>query len=166
MKTYALILLFIIIAGFLYHVTHEFFHIVIGKKAGLKLTGVQWFTYHGGTKVSFEGEEKITDDDNEKISKEWIYMSLAGITGTTLTGYVLAVVFLLLPIGYVRLFFWVMSAIFLVCDSGYAVFCSFSGGGDLYLVRKILGKKSSILKIISVLLFIFNIFIFLFITWK
>lgn len=166
MKLFFLIVLFIVISGLMYHILHEILHIIVGKKAGLKLLSIQWFSYHGGTKVTFEDEEKISDENNKNIPKAWIYMSLAGIIGTTLTAYMLVLAYLLLPSGYVRLFLWVMSAIFLVSDSGYSVLCSFCGNGDLYFVKRAMGRKSYILNISSVLLFIFNICIFILVSRK
>ena len=166
MKIYALIIIFLVVSSLIYHISHELFHIIVGQKAVLKLVSVQWFGYHRGTKVTFENEEKICDENNRDIPKAWIYMSLAGIIGTTLTAYILVLVYMLLPSGYIRLFLWIMSAIFLVSNPGYSVLCSFFGNGDLYLVKRAMGRKKYILNIASVLLFIVNICIFIIISRK
>ena len=87
-------------------------------------------------------------------------MNLAGIIGTTSIAYIILLIYSLLPIGYIKLFFWVLSAMFLVTDSGYSVICSFSKSGDLYLVSKYF-KNSIFIKIISISMLILNIMIFI-----
>ena len=159
-KITVMILIFIVVSGLLQHIAHETFHIVIGKLSGLTLISAKLFTYHGGTKVTFKDEEEVINNSDECIPKKWIIMNLAGIIGTTSIAYIIILIYSLLPIGYIKLFFWVLSAMFLVTDSGYSVICSFSKSGDLYLVSKYF-KNSIFIKIISISLLILNIMIFI-----
>ena len=48
-----LIILFLMVSCLLQHISHELLHIFVGKKMGLSINKIQWFTYHGGTKVFF-----------------------------------------------------------------------------------------------------------------
>lgn len=160
MKTAFIILIFLVVSGALQHITHEAFHIAVGKLSGLTLTGFKPFSHHGGSKVTFKGEEEVINNSDVSIPKEWIVMNLAGIVGTTLLAYVFVPIYILLPAGYTKLFFWVLSAMFLVTDPGYAALCSFSKSGDLYLVSKYF-KNSIFIKIISVSILFLNIMIFI-----
>ena len=149
-----LIILFLIVSCLLQHISHELLHIFVGKKIGLSINKIQWFTYHGGTKVFFDGEEQIAELDKD-IPSEWIYMNLAGITGTTILAYLFCAVYFLLDIGYLKLFIWELAMIFLLTDSSYALVCSFGNCGDFYLVNKKFNRKN-LLRCLSVLIFIFN----------
>ena len=112
------IIIFLMISCVLQHVSHELLHVFIGKKMGLSINKIQWFTYHGGTKVYFEGEEQVVEL-NRDIPKEWIYMNLAGIIGTTIFAYLFCAIYFLLDIGYLKLFMWELATIFLLTDSSY-----------------------------------------------
>lgn len=149
-----MVIIFLIVSCLLQHISHELLHVFVGKKMGLSLNKIQWFTYHGGTKVFFDGEEQIVELDKE-IPKEWIYMNLAGIIGTTILAYLFCVVYFLLDIGYLKLFIWELAMIFLLTDSAYALVCSFGNCGDFYLVNKKFNRKN-LLRCLSVLIFIFN----------
>lgn len=46
----------IIIAGLLQHIVHECGHMLTAIILGEKIVKVQWFTYHGGTRVFYENE--------------------------------------------------------------------------------------------------------------
>lgn len=152
-----MIIIFLIISCLLQHVSHELLHIFVGKKMGFSINKIQWFTYHGGTKVFFDGEEQIVELE-EDIPKEWIYMNLAGIIGTTIFAYLFCIVYFLLDIGYLKLFMWELATIFLLTDSSYALVCSFGNCGDLFLVNKNLKRKSTF-RCLSVLLFVSNCFV-------
>ena len=65
-----LIILFLIVSCLLQHISHELLHIFVGKKMGLSINKIQWFTYHGGTKVFFDGEEQMLESDRD-IPKEF-----------------------------------------------------------------------------------------------
>lgn len=160
MNTRLLIVLFIVISVLMYHVLHELMHVIAGRMAGLELESIKWFSYHGGTKVTFKGEEKVLAECEKSVPKAWVIMSLAGIVGTTMTGYISVGVFYLLPVGYAKLFMWVLSAIFLLNDAGYSVLCAFADSGDLYLVNRYF-RKTGALKLISVMLLTINILIFI-----
>ena len=108
MKIVFITILFVIVSALLQHITHEIFHIVVGKLVGLSLVSVKWFTFHGGTKVTFKGEEEIISCNNGSIPKEWIIENLAGIIGTTVMSYIFVIIYLILPTGYVKLLFWVL----------------------------------------------------------
>lgn len=157
MQKAIIIIIFLLVSCVLQHVSHELLHVFVGKKLGLSIIKIQWFTCHGGTKVFFEGEEQVIESD-EDIPKEWIYMNLAGIIGTTIFAYLFCVIYFLLNIGYLKLFMWVLATIFLLTDSSYALVCAFGNCGDFYLVNKKL-KNKNILRCLSVLLFIFNCFL-------
>lgn len=149
-----LIILFLIVSCLLQHVSYEFLHVFGAKKMGLTIKKIQWFTCHGGTKVFIDGEEQILASDRD-IPKEWIYMNLAGIIGTTILAYMFCVLYFLLGIGYLKLFIWELAMIFLLTDSSYALVCSFGNCGDFYLVNKKFNRKN-LLRCLSVLIFIFN----------
>ena len=166
MKYYAVIFISVIVYGLLDHIIHELSHVFIGKMCGLKLKSIEWFRYRGGTKVTFDGEEKIIDENNHEVPKSWLYMNLAGMTATTLTGYILTVVFFMMPPSYIKLSIMTAAAMFLICDSGYAVFGAFNNCGDLYTINKYLGKRAYLSKIISVTVLIFDLTLFIFITRK
>ena len=157
MQKAIVIIIFLLVSCMLQHVSHELLHVFVGKKMGLSINKIQWFTYHGGTKVFVEGEEQVIESDGD-IPKEWIYMNLAGIIGTTIFAYLFCIIYFLLNIGYLKLFMWELATIFLLTDSSYALVCSFGNCGDFYLVNKKL-KNKNILRCLSVLLFIFNCFL-------
>ncbi len=157
------IILFFVVSCVLQHVLHELLHVYVGKKVGLSINRIQWLTYHGGTKVYFEGEEQVVELDRD-IPKEWIYMNLAGIIGTTLFAYLFFVIYFSLNIGYLKLFMWELACVFLLTDSSYALVCSFGNCGDFYLINKKFNSKN-ILRCLSVLLFMFNCFL-TFIIWN
>ena len=151
-----IVILFFFVSCLLQHISHELLHVFVGKKMGLSLNRIQWFTYHGGTKIFFDGEEQILKLDKD-IPKEWIYTNLAGIIGTTILAYLFCAGYFLLDIGYLKLFMWELGMVFLLTDSSYALVCSFGNCGDLYLVNKNLKRKST-LQCLSVLLFVVNCF--------
>ena len=166
MKYYIILLSLVLISALLCHITHELLHVLIGKICGLKLVSIEWFKYHGGTKVTFENEQEITDDSNSNIPKAWTWETLAGIAGNTLLAYFFIIVYSFMVSGYIKLFFWVMALMYLICDSGYAVLSAFSNSGDLYLVNKALGKRAYLTKILSVILLMINISIFIIMIHK
>ncbi len=158
MMTKAIItILFLIVSCLLQHISHELLHVFVGKRMGLTLNKIQWFTFHGGTKVFFDGEEQILELDKD-IPKEWIYTNLAGVIGTTILAYLFCAVYFLLDIGYLKLFMWELGMVFLLTDSSYALVCSFGNCGDLFSVNKNLKSKST-LRCLSVLLFVLNCFV-------
>ena len=159
-KVAIIIILFIIISGLLQHIIHELLHIIVGKLLGLELLSVKWFTYHGGTKVTFKDEDIILSNRDDKIPKQWIIMNLAGIVGTTVLAYIFVLVYWVLPMGYLKLLFWVLSAMFLITDSLYSVISSFGNGGDLYLVNRFF-NNSIYIKLISITTLIVNLMIFI-----
>ena len=161
MKTAFVIVLFFAVSGLTYHICHELFHIIAGRICGLSLISVKWFSFHGGTKVTFKGEEDIINSN--EVPRSWLIMSLAGIIGTTLMSYIFVLVYLLLPVGYVKLLFWVLSATFLISDPGYSVLCSLSGTGDLYLISRQF-NNSILIKIISVTVLAADLIVFIIIT--
>lgn len=109
-KTVAVIIFFMVSCE-LQHVSHELFHVFIGKKMGLLINKIHWVTYHGGTKIYFEGEEQIVKSDRD-IPKEWIYTNLAGIIGTTIFAYLFCIIYFLIDIGYFKLFMWELASVF------------------------------------------------------
>ncbi len=153
---YFMIFLYFVISAVLQHLTHESLHILVGKLCGLKLVSVQWLTYHGGTKVTFAGEEMLDMEGKKPLS--WILMTLAGICGTTLAAYCFVTVFFLLPMGYLKLFFWVLSIIFLLTDSGYALLCALSGSGDLYIFCSS-KRRQNIVRVITGCVFLFHCYL-------
>lgn len=155
MQKFLIIVIFMIVSALLQHISHEMLHVIVGKYNGLKLIKIQWFTYHGGTKVFFEDEPNFTEKE-VNISKEWMYMSAAGIVGTSILAYMLFILFNLLPLGYLKLFMWVLTIFFLLTDSGYAVVGSLGNFGDTYLVRKYFGISRMKMTMISAILFLSN----------
>lgn len=153
-----IILIFVIISASLQHIIHELSHAVVGKICGLKLIKIQWLTFHGGTKVFFENEPDFSDD-TAHISKQWAYMSAAGIFATNTLAYLFAIIYFILPVGYFKLFMWVLSIMFLVTDSGYALLGSAGNFGDTYCVRRFYNLSRAKMALISLLLFIFNFLI-------
>ncbi len=151
-----------IISASIQHVTHEILHLIVGKCFGLKFLRIQWLTYHGGTKVFFDNEPDLSAK-TENISKKWVYMSAAGIIGTNILAYVFVLIYYLLPIGYCKLFIWVLSIFFLITDSGYAVLGSAGNFGDTYLIRKFHKWSRTKMTLISLPQFIINIFILCFV---
>ena len=149
-----IMILFLIVSCLLQHISHELLHVFVGKKMGLSINRIQWFSYHGGTKIFFDGEEQMLEL-GKNIPKEWIYTNLAGIVGTTIFSYIFCAVYFLLDIGYLKLFIWELAMIFLLTDSSYALVCSFGNCGDFYLVNKKFNRKN-LLRCLSVLIFIFN----------
>ena len=149
-----IIVFFLIIGCLLQHVSHELLHVFVAKKTGLTVKRIQWFTYHGGTKVFIDGEEQILGSDGD-VPKEWVYTNLAGIIGTTILAYIFCAIYFLLDVGYLKLFIWELAMIFLLTDSSYALICSFGNCGDFYLVNKKF-NRINLLKCLSVLIFIIN----------
>ena len=83
-------------------------------------------------------------------------MSAAGIVGTSILAYMLFILFNLLPLGYLKLFMWVLTIFFLLTDSGYAVVGSMGNFGDTYLIRKYFGFSRMKMTMISAILFLIN----------
>ena len=155
MQRILIIIIFMFICALIQHVSHEMLHVIVGKLNGLKLIKIQWFTYHGGTKVFFENEPDFTTE-TFNISKEWVYMSAAGIVGTNVLAYIYLLLFYILPFGYLKLFIWVLTIIFLLTDSGYAVVGSMGNFGDTYLIRKYFKFSRAKMTIISMIPFLVN----------
>ncbi len=155
MKKIIIIALFSCISVLIQHVIHELSHVFIGRTQGLKVEKIQWFTYHGGTKVFFSGEEKILNHESP-ITKQWIYMNIAGVVSTTLLAYVFMGLYYIVPVNYLKLFLWILSIFFLLTDSSYAMLCAFGNCGDLYMVNEYLGKKRYIAKLLVLLVFAVN----------
>lgn len=145
-----------IISGAIQHIVHELFHLIIGKLNGLKFIRIQWLTYHGGTKVFFEDEPDLSKE-SKNIPKKWVYMSAAGIVGTTALAYIFSVIYYFIPLGYCKLFMWVLSIFFLVTDSGYALLGSAGNFGDTYLIGKYFKLSRAQMTLLSLPLFIANI---------
>lgn len=162
MQKIVLVLVFLVMACLWQHVSHELLHLIVGKKMGLLPIKVQWFTYHGGTKVFFEGEEEILNgslDKDKDVPREWIWMNLAGILGTNVMAWALCLLYQFLPLGYLKLFVWEAAMVFLLTDCGYALLCAFFDCGDLYLINRLLERKDrsrAIVKAVTVFLFIGN----------
>ena len=155
MQRLLIIVIFMFISAVIQHVSHEMLHVIVGKLNGLKLVKIQWFTYHGGTKVFFENEPDFTME-TFYISKEWLYMSAAGIVGTNVLAYLFLMLFYILPIGYLKLFVWVLTIFFLLTDSAYAVVGSMANCGDTYLIRKYFKFFRMKMTIIAMIPFLVN----------
>lgn len=146
---------FLIVSVLVQHIIHELMHVFVARMQGLKVEKIQWFTYHGGTKIYVKNEEKIINSEM-LITKQWILMNIAGISTTTVLGYIFVVVFYLLPMNLFKLFVWELAIVFLLTDSSYLLLCAFNSVGDLYLVNRYLANKKYITKIIAVFIFGIN----------
>lgn len=82
-----------------------------------------------------------------------MYMSAAGIVGTSILAYMLFILFNVFPFGYLKLFIWMLTIFFLLTDSSYAVVGSMGNFGDTYLIRKYFGFSRMKMTMISVILF-------------
>ena len=152
---YFLLIVFFLTGALISHVFHELMHYFVGRLVGLKFIRIQWFTFHGGTKVCFEDEPDF-NNENVKVSWQWGATSVAGIIGTSLLGYIMTILFFFLPANYFRLFVWTFIANLLLNDTLYALLGSLNENGDTYCVRMFLGWSRMKILIASAILLAVN----------
>jgi hypothetical protein len=138
--------------GLLQHVVHEYAHILMARTQGVQVVRVHWFTYAGGTRVFYQGEPSV---DQDQIDTKWGRIALGGLIGTTLTGYLLISIFLCglyyqSAWSLVILFFG--SVIFLMTDPFYFLIGALFEFGDVVGVMKAFRLRKSVVIVISLLL--------------
>lgn len=157
---YFICICFIIACAALQHITHELSHVLAAVICREKVTRIQWLTYNGGTKVFFLNEP---DFDTAPIPKRWAFISAAGFIGTNILAYIFTVVFLLVPSGYVKLFFLIAAGIFLVTDSTHFLLAVIFDFGDAYGLKRTLKCSKGILMLAAILNVLINIILFMYI---
>lgn len=151
-------LIFAFVGIIIQHPLHELSHVAMAKIFGEKVTRIQWLTYQGGTRVFYQNEP----DFNMKIPKKWAWISSAGYLTTNLCGYLLVLIYFLLPNGMVKAFVCILSIVFLLADSSYFVLGSVFNFGDVIGIKKTLNISKTLTIAISSLVLAFNCFI----IWK
>ncbi|MBQ8195617.1 MAG: hypothetical protein IJZ47_09655 [Oscillospiraceae bacterium] len=151
---------YIIICAVLQHITHELSHVLAAVMCREKITRIQWLTYNGGTKVFFRNEP---DFDTAPVAKKWAFISAAGFIGTNILAYIFTVVFILVPAGYIKLFFMIAAGIFLVTDSAHFLLAAVFDFGDVYGLKRTLKCSKGILVIAATLNVLINTILFLYI---
>ena len=146
----------IIISGLLQHFVHECGHMLAAKILGEKIVKVQWFTYHGGTRVFYENEP---DDYNKNAAKKWAIIASGGYAATNVLGYSLIFLYYMIPNYYLKLVCYIASMMFLITDCLYFTLGSIGNFGDIIGIRDILNIPKSISVLLSIIVFSINILI-------
>lgn len=145
----------IIISGLLQHIVHECGHMLAAIILGEKIVKVQWFTYHGGTRVFYENEP----DYNKSTDKKWAIIASRWYIATNLSGYFFIFLYHMLTNNFLKLFCYVAVMMFLVTDSLYFTVGSIGNFGDIIGIRDILNMPKSISVLLSVIGFALNVLI-------
>lgn len=145
----------IIISGLLQHIVHECGHMLTAIILGEKIVKVQWFTYHGGTRVFYENEP----DYNKSTSKKWAVIASGGYIATNLWGYFFIIFYHMLTNNFLKLFCYIAAMMFLVTDSLYFTVGSIGNFGDVIGIRDVLNMPKSISVLLSVIGFAVNVLI-------
>lgn len=149
-------IILIIFSGLLQHIVHECGHMLVAKVLGEKIVKVQWFTYHGGTRVFYENEP---DDYNINTANKWAIIALGGYIATNILGYFLIFLYYMIPNYYLKLVCYIVSMMFLVTDCLYFTLGSIGNFGDIIGIRDILNIPKSITVLLSIIVFTINILI-------
>ena len=145
----------IIISGLLQHIVHECGHMLTAIILSEKIVKVQWFTYHGGTRVFYENEP----DYNKSTDKKWAVIASGGYIATNILGYFLVFLYTILTNNFLKLFCYIGAMMFLVTDSLYFTLGSIGNFGDIIGVRDVLNMPKSISVLVSVIGFAVNVLI-------
>lgn len=156
MKRILIIIPIAIVAGLISHIVHEFGHMLAAIISGEKIVKVQWLTYHGGTRVFYENESQ---DYNKDTHKKWAVISAAGYAATILLGYLMILLYFIVPNSYVKLFAFAETMICFISDGGYFILGSLGNFGDIVGIRDIMGIPKPITVVISVLIFAVNMLV-------
>lgn len=156
MKRMLIIIPMTIVAGLIYHIVHECGHMLAAVISGEKIVKVQWLTYHGGSRVFYENEPQ---DYNKDTHKKWAVVAAAGYAATILLGYLMILLYFIVPNNYVKLFSYVGAMMSFVSDGGYFILGSLGNFGDIVGIRNILGIPKPIAVAISVLIFAVNMLV-------
>lgn len=152
----------IIIAGLLQHIVHECGHMLTAIILGEKIVKVQWFTYHGGTRVFYENEP----DYNKNTAKKWAVIAFGGYIATNIVGYFFIFLYKIIPNNFLKLVCYISAMMFLVTDSLYFTVGSIGNFGDIIGIRDILNVPKPILVLVSVIGFAVNILIIKLVFYK
>lgn len=144
-----------VIAVLLQHIVHECAHVCAAKLLGEKVKKIQWFTYHGGTRVYLENEP----DYNKPVDKKWAAIAASGYVTTNVIGYCLIIVFYLAQNIFLKRCCCIAAMMFLIIDSLYFVLGSIGNFGDIVGIRKTLHIPKWVSVLLSVLVMAINIFI-------
>ena len=145
----------IIISGLLQHIVHECGHMLTAIILGEKIVKVQWFTYHGGTRVFYENEP----DYDKSTAKKWAVIASGGYIATNISGYFFIFLYNIMPNNFLKLFCYIGAMMFLVTDSLYFTLGSIGNFGDIIGIRDVLNMPKSISVFLSVIVFAINILI-------
>ncbi|MDK2813446.1 MAG: hypothetical protein PWQ08_701 [Clostridiales bacterium] len=140
------------------HVLHELSHAVVARLFGVRVTRIQWLTYHGGTRVFYEDEPDLTSDN---ISKKWAFIAGAGFLTTTTLGYFFTAAYFLVPNNTLKIGLCFFSIIFLFVDSLYFLIGSIGDFGDVVGIRKIMKLPKKLTILICTVIFLFHLAIIL-----
>lgn len=152
----------IIIAGLLQHIVHECGHMLTAIILGEKIVKVQWFTYHGGTRVFYENEP----DYNKNTAKKWAVIAFGGYIATNIAGYFFIFLYKIIPNNFLKLVCYILAMMFLVTDSLYFTVGSIGSFGDIIGIRDILNVSKPISVLVSVIGFAVNILIIKLVFYK
>lgn len=147
------------------HVLHELSHAVVARLFGVRVTRIQWLTYHGGTRVFYENEPDFISDDinntSDSISKKWAVIASAGFLTTTTLGYFFTAAYFLVPNNTLKIGLCFFSIIFLFVDSLYFLIGSIGDFGDVVGIRKIMKLPKKLTILICTVIFLFHLEIIL-----
>lgn len=152
----------IIIAGLLQHIVHECGHMLTAIILGEKIVKVQWFTYHGGTRVFYENEP----DYNKNTAKKWAVIAFGGYIATNIAGYFFIFLYEIIPNNFLKLVCYIAAMMFLVTDSLYFTVGSIGCFGDIIGIRDILNVPKPISVLVSGIGFAVNILIIKLVFYK
>jgi hypothetical protein len=115
---------------------HEYAHVIAAALFKVKVTHIQWLTYHGGTRVFYENEPDLS---SPCIPKKWAFISGAGFAATALSSYLFLLLYFLISNAWIKTGLCFFSIMFLIIDSLYFLLGSIFNFGDITGVRKTLG---------------------------
>lgn len=125
----------VLIAVCFQHIIHEYSHVFVASLFKVKVTHIQWLTYHGGTRVFYENEPinyKLAQTD-----KKWAIIAMSGFTVTIILGYLFAFMYLVVDNSWIKVGLCFFSIVFLAVDSIYFTLGSIFNFGDIVGFRDV-----------------------------
>ena len=130
---YVIVITFSLVALCFQHIIHEYSHVLTAAIFKEKVSRIQWFTYHGGTRVFYENEPDLS---SEHIHKKWAVISGAGFVSTAIFSYMFLLLYFLVESAWIKTGLCFFAIMFLVVDSLYFALGSIFDFGDIIGVRK------------------------------
>ncbi|MHB8065362.1 MAG: hypothetical protein ACYDG2_22580 [Ruminiclostridium sp.] len=141
-------------------------HVFAAKICSIRVYHIQWYTYHGGTRVFYNNEPDFNSD--KIIHKKWAFIAGAGLLFTTLIGYFLTFVYLTL-VGnvpaWIAVFLYINALAYIHADSAYFFVGSLLNFGEVIGVRRTLDISKNLSIVYSFAVLLINVFIGISFLW-